>query len=720
MTEHALDAMLYAWRVMKEKEENKMEGIFLGKVDQTAFDPRCISLSFGTKHLDQHVEVRKELDYDCDYMLVKADDVIKTNDELLKLRDEVKQWDDECSEWKKLYAKVNNELFQKGLAYGTLETAYKNEKIAGEMLLKDRDALKEKVEKLEAELTEIKTARTLREAYIAGVEKGFESLRGERDLWKRRWNSVVTDISKSLAANGVEFKLKENDGEATWVFVIDIPELNEAKKKIAELETKVKVAESKESYWRDRKEEEEDHHHYWLHTFNRVVKLAADIGVNINVCGMDKEYNVGIIVVDNAKAAELKSQVTTLTDSNKKLNQQVLQLEKDYQNLNQKYGAADNALEYWNNTYNDIVIAGKKVGVKIDIRGKRSDSNAGFVYVTNEKVEALERQIKRLEEDNSADKNRGDHWKRNYEDLAEYWDNTCKDLVATGKKVGVKIEFKGDKSDSNTGNFDITNEKAIELMVNVSDTKHEYNKKWQAMLNALKAKGIEVIYMGEQDSKPIIDVKVPKLDELQKDFEDLNVKYINRGSKIECLELDLRDSKNKDNKYEKLFIEATNMKDYWYSTYYEAVRQSWNQGVSIRIDRANLKDNVGIVQVNNERAEELKKELEDLKSKKISTCSLEAGADGVLKFIYTYMDGHNEAAHINCLCKNYVAIDAENISCGTVPKCKSCAHYMHKGDPFAGRWCYKAVHKEGPKFIRRLSTEEAEGPACSDFEARKE
>lgn len=594
MNEHAIDAMIYAWRVMKEKEENKMEGIFLGKIDQTAFEPRSISLSFRTKHLDQHVEVRKELDYDCDYVLVKVDDVITTNDELLKLR--------------------------------------------------------EKVKKLEAELMEVKTARTLREAYITGVEKGCESLREERDRWKRRWNSVVTDISKSLAANGVEFKLKENDGEATWVFVIDIPELNEAKKKVEDLETKLAASKSNETYWRDRKEEEEDYHHYWHYTFDRAVKQAAEKGVYIAIAGKDDDCNAGIVVVENKKTADLESQVVQMEDANQKLRKRI--------------SAADEELE--------------------------------------------------------AATKRGDYWKSEHDDLAEYWDNTYKDMVACGAKVGVKIEFKGDKSDSNAGKIHITNEKTLELAYELNNVIQKQDKKWQAMTEALKAKGIEVIYMGEENEKPIVDVKIPKLDELQKDFEDLNAKYINRGSKIECLELDLRDSKNKDNKYEKLFIEATNMKDYWYSTYYEAVRQSWNQGVSIRINRANLKDNVGIVQVNNERAEELKKELEELKSKKVATCTLEAGADGGLTFVYAYMDGHNEAAHINRLCKNLVAVDAESLSHGTVPKCSSCAHYMHKGEPFANRWCYKAVHKEGPKFIRRLSTEEAEGPACSDFKARKE
>lgn len=261
--------------------------------------------------------------------------------------------------------------------------------------------LSNRIKQLEGELTEIKTARTLREAYITGVEKGCESLREERDRWKSRCNSVMTDISKSLAANGIEFKLKENDGEATWVFVIDIPELNEAKKK----------------------------------------------------------------------------------------------------------------------------------------------------------VEDLEKQV-------------------------------------------------------------------VQMIVKVSDTKHEYNKKWQAMLDALKDKGVEVIYMGEQDGKPCVDVKIPEIDIL-------------------------------------------------------------------------------------------KKELEALKSRTLDNVEIRLSCGDI---VWTYCDGFVQVSSgISGI------ITADEIVTGTVPKCSSCSHFMHNPSRFAHDWCYMPCPKEGGAgYIRKLNKEEAEGPACSDFKARKE
>jgi DNA repair exonuclease SbcCD ATPase subunit len=129
-----------------------------------------------------------------------------------------------------------------------------------------------------------------------------------------------------------------------------------------------------------------------------------------------------------------------------------------------------------------------------------------------------------------------------------------------------------------------------------------------------------------------------QLKDVKKEYDDLNMYYINRGSRIECLELDLKDYKDRVNKYEKLFKHACDMTDYWYSTYYEAVRQGRSRGVSIRINKANLIDNVGIVQVKNERAEELEKENQALKER---NKELEKKAEGVI-FMYnitvTYSD----------------------------------------------------------------------------------
>lgn len=623
-----------------------MEGIFMGQITGSVSsvedgETRAAQIYFSGVESNA---CSKLSHYNKTYSLVLSDDVIKTNDELLKLREQVK--------------------------------------------------------KLEAELSEIKTTRTLREAYITGVEKGCESLREDRDYWKDRFGSVVTDVSKVLESNGVEFTVKAIDGNK-WNVVIDIPELNEAKKKVEDLEKKLAASKSNENYWRDRKEEEEDYHHYWLHTFDCAVKQAAEKGIHIGVCGSDEENNVGIVTVYNMKAEELESQIVAL--------------EKTNNNLNQKIGAADNALEYWNNTYNDIVIAGKNVGVKIDIKGKKPDSNAGFVYVTNEKAKELEPQIvqqdknaeywfntfykavdqakelgvditasgfykkenvafvevkneraknletaftaiqskresldiqngslkeaidslknkiKRLEDDNDT---KGDHWKRNYEKLTEYWDNTYKDIVAAGKKVGVKIDLKGRKPDGNTGTVYVTNEKALELMINVSDTKHGYNKKWQAMLNALKDKGVEVIYMGEQYGKPIVDVKIPKLNELQNE------------SNARAHQIDI-----------------------------------------------------------------LKKELETLKSRTLDNVEIRLSCGDI---VWTYCDGF---VHVSSGISGIIT--ADEIATGTVPKCKTCAHYV-SGSRSADVWCHKPISKEGPGRVRRLSTEEAEGPACVDFKARKE
>lgn len=226
-----------------------------------------------------------------------------------------------------------------------------------------------------------------------------------------------------------------------------------------------------------------------------------------------------------------------------------------------------------------------------------------------EAIDSLKNKIKRLEDDNAAKadalilaKDRGDYWVREHA------------------------------------------AKAIEYQ----ELERKHDAKWSAMTEALKDKGVEVIYMGEEDGKPCVDVKVPEIDILRKDF-------VTRGQELEDLRKEIED---------------------------------------------------------------LRKEIEDLKSKKVAACTLEAGADGRLKFIYTYMDGHNEPANVDYLCKNYV--DAESISHGTVPKCSSCAHHMHRPSLLAHDWCYIPVSKEGPGTMRKLNKEESEGPGCSYFKPRKE
>ena len=494
------------------------------------------------------------------------------------------------------------------------------------------------------------------------LRKKVAELEKDRDYWKDRFGSVVTDVSKVLESNGVELTLKTIDGNK-WNVGIDIPELNEARAKVADLEKKLKVAEEKETYWRDRKEEEEDHHHYWLHTFDRAVKQAAEKRIHIGVRGNDEECNSGIVVVDNMKAEDLEKQVVALEKTNKI--------------LDQKIGACDNALEYWNNTYNDIVIAAKKAGVKIDIKGKKPDMNAGFVYVTNEKAEDLEKQVVQMEDANqklrqrisSADEEIEKLKKRDISKVALYWRDTYYTAVEKAKAEGVIIVMQGMDLDRNVAHIKVVNHRTAnlerqikrleddnsakaeavvaaknrgdvwmrefnELTLNYHILEKKHDEKWSAMMKALKDKGVEVLYMGEQDDKPIIDIKVPAIDILRKD-------YIVRGQAID----------------------------------------------------------------------DLKKELEALKSRTLDNVEIRLNCGDI---IWTYCDGFTKLSSMFD-----ATIPADQISTGTVPKCSSCAYYV-SGSRWAHIWCHKPVSKEGPGTIRRLSTEEAEGPACVDFKARKE
>ena len=125
-----------------------MEGVFLGKIRQTEFNPGRISLSFETRHPDQHVEVRKELDYYCDYVLVKADDLFKLNSDMYE---KIIKLNEEKEKKEKLKEKLNK-------IYGICSA---------------ESEIRTENEKLKSENSELKK---------------------DRDYWKDRFNSVVTEV----------------------------------------------------------------------------------------------------------------------------------------------------------------------------------------------------------------------------------------------------------------------------------------------------------------------------------------------------------------------------------------------------------------------------------------------------------------------------------------------------------------------------------------------
>ena len=109
---------------------------------------------------------------------------------------------------------------------------------------------------------------------------------------------------------------------------------------------------------------------------------------------------------------------------------------------------------------------------------------------------------------------------------------------------------------------------------------------------------------------------------------------------------------------------------------------------------------------------EADKKLSDLKSKKVAKCTMEI-SDGKVSFIYTYMDGHNEACGI---------ADSDGAVERLITKCKSCKNHRHFGNTF-GHYCRipNSNHIIPGMFdMYPLTDEEAEGPACDKFEARKE
>lgn len=341
-----------------------------------------------------------------------------------------------------------------------------------------------------------------------------------------------------------------------------VKELEDAKAKVAELEKKLAAAKSNETYWRDRKEEEEEYHHYWLNTYNLAVEHAKNKGVRIIMTSEDEENNAGVILVENKKAEKLEN-------TNQRLRQRICAAYSEKQ-------------IYWRNTYYAAVEAAKNEGVTIVSQDPYFDHNVARVKVTNIRADELEKQIKRLEEDNSikasaliSAKDRGDYWLREH---------------------SVKSRM-------------------------YQELEEKHDAKWSAMMQAFKDKGVEVIYMGEEDGKPIIDIKIPG----------------------------------------------------WESDK-ELVRKVSKQCSDIRADKFRLEGERDELK---ERCDILRKELDDLKSKKVAEVRYEYKPD-CFAVIYTMRDGSKQTISTDVASDIY----AIHIACGFEAEehdCKDCKYCRYDG-----------------------------------------
>ena len=162
------------------------------------------------------------------------------------------------------------------------------------------------------------------------------------------------------------------------------------------------------------------------------------------------------------------------------------------------------------------------------------------------------------------------------------------------------------------------------------ETKHE--AKWSAMLQTLKEKGVEVIYMGEEGGKPIIDVKIPEIGDLRKELEELKSKNI------------------------------------------AEVRYEWHPDcfTVIYTKCDGTKETVGM----------------DLAGDTDEKCTMGA-----------------------FVCRSF-----------NIPQCKKCKNHRYFANT-GGHYCHLPDSKyaiPGMFHINPLTEEDAEGPACDKFEARKE
>lgn len=243
-----------------------------------------------------HTDMDKILEWPDDYVLCNVSDIKELEDLGADLNEHIK----------------NLERIKEFLINGNTTLINENGKLKA-----TNQALKDRIKELEDQLSDQK------KYYDKKQSEQIEELEKDRDYWRDSFGSIVIDVSKKLEANGVEFTVKAIDGNK-WNAIVDIPELNEAKKKVEDLEKKLAAAKSNETYWRDRKEEEEEFHHYWWHTYNLTVAHAANTGVRISMTGDDKENNVGVILVKNEKVEELEAKWSAMLQALKEKGVEVL------------------------------------------------------------------------------------------------------------------------------------------------------------------------------------------------------------------------------------------------------------------------------------------------------------------------------------------------------------------------------------------------------------
>lgn len=112
---------------------------------------------------------------------------------------------------------------------------------------------------------------------------------------------------------------------------------------------------------------------------------------------------------------------------------------------------------------------------------------------------------------------------------------------------------------------------------------------------------------------------------------------------------------------------------------------------------------------------DLEKELAE--SKTFAEAEYKWNSDGSFTATYTKRDGTKKVVGMNLS----ESVDATSISCGTIPKCKSCKNHRYFIN--GGHYCHLPDSKHtipGMFYVNSLTEEEAEGPACDKFEARKE